>query len=33
MDRDTLTAVREAGFEVERGERRRDGLVLTIFAR
>lgn len=33
LDRDTLAAVREAGFEVERVERHLDGLVLTVFAR
>lgn len=33
LDRDTLAAVREAGFEVERVERHLDGLVLSVFAR
>ncbi len=33
LDRDTLAAVREAGFEVERVDRHLDGLVLGIFAR
>ncbi|MEJ7872956.1 MAG: methyltransferase domain-containing protein [Rubrobacteraceae bacterium] len=33
LDRDTLATVREADFEVERVERRLDGLVLIIFAR
>ncbi len=33
LDRDTLTAVREAGFEVERVERHLRGLGLGIFAR
>ncbi|MDQ3317636.1 MAG: class I SAM-dependent methyltransferase [Actinomycetota bacterium] len=33
LDRDTLAAVREAGFEVERVERHLDGLMLTVFAR
>ena len=33
LDRDTLNAVRQAGFEVERVEHHLDGLVLTIFAR
>lgn len=33
LDRDTLSAVREAGFEVERVQRRLDGLLLGIFAR
>jgi len=33
LDRDTLAAVTEAGFEVERTERHLDGLVLGIFAR
>lgn len=33
LDRDTLTAVREADFEVQRVERRLDGPVLIIFAR
>ena len=31
LDRDTLTAVREAGFEVERVERHLRGLALSIF--
>jgi ubiquinone/menaquinone biosynthesis C-methylase UbiE len=33
LDRDTLAAVREAGFEVERVDRHLDGLMLGIFAR
>lgn len=33
LDRDTLSAVREAGFEVERVQRHLDGLLLGIFAR
>ncbi len=33
LDRDTLAAVREAGFEVERVERHLGGLVLSVFAR
>jgi SAM-dependent methyltransferase len=33
LDRDTLAAVRGAGFEVGRVERRLGGLLLTIFAR
>lgn len=33
LDRDTLSAVREAGFEVERVRRHLDGLVLGISAR
>lgn len=33
LDRDTLAAVREVGFEVERVERHLDGLMLTVFAR
>lgn len=33
LDRDTLAAVRGAGFEVERVERHLEGLLLTIFAR
>ncbi|MBA2442252.1 MAG: class I SAM-dependent methyltransferase, partial [Rubrobacter sp.] len=32
LDRDTLSAVREAGFEVEHVQRRLDGLLLGIFA-
>lgn len=33
LDRDTIAAVREAGFEVEREERYLGGLVLGIFAK
>ncbi len=33
LDRDTLAAVLEAGFEVRRVERHLDGLGLSIFAR
>lgn len=33
LDRDTLAAVREAGFEVERVDRHLEGLMLGIFAR
>lgn len=33
LDRRTLDGVREAGFEVERVERRLDGIVLGIYAR
>lgn len=33
LDRDTLAAVREAGFEVERVGRHLDGFVLTVSAR
>ena len=33
LDRDTLAAVRDAGFEVEREERYLGGLVLGIFAK
>lgn len=33
LDRDTLSRVREAGFEVERVDRHLEGLALSIFAR
>lgn len=33
LDRDTLTRIREAGFEVERVDRHLEGLALSIFAK